>query len=66
MYLTDNIHLHTDHRPWSLQRADVYSLDLNYKIGNINLTTPPELAHYSHGVQVIAWKREIINQTNQY
>lgn len=49
------------HRPWPLRRTDVYSLKINYRIGNINLTTPPDLAHYSEGVQVIAWKREKVN-----
>jgi hypothetical protein len=49
------------HQPWDLRGANVYSLTLNYKIGNIQLTTPPDLAHYSNGVQVIAWKRQKVN-----
>jgi uncharacterized protein YqjF (DUF2071 family) len=53
------------HRPWELKRADVYSLRIDYKIGNIFLNSQPDLAHYSEGVQVIAWKRQKVNNTNQ-
>lgn len=46
------------HRPWDLQRAVIHDLKVNYRIGAVSLTNPPDLAHYSNGVQVIAWKRE--------
>lgn len=49
------------HRPWNLRRTDIHSLKINYQIGNISLNRLPDLAHYSEGVQVIAWKREKVN-----
>ncbi|MBO9562990.1 MAG: DUF2071 domain-containing protein [Niastella sp.] len=46
------------HHPWTLQEVKIKDLITSYTIGNISLDTPPDLAHYSEGVQVIAWKRE--------
>ena len=49
------------HQPWELQEVQLKSLETVYTIGNISLNRPPDLAHYSEGVQVIAWKREQVN-----
>lgn len=53
-----NIH----HRPWSLQTVQISRLQTNYTLGGISLSHPPDLVHYSPGVKVIAWKRELMIQ----
>ena len=55
----------THHRPfaiptgkeWALKEVDIKWLRLNYQIGNIPLADQPQLAHYSSGVQVLAWRK---------
>jgi uncharacterized protein YqjF (DUF2071 family) len=49
-----NIH----HRPWTFEQMYLNDTKTTYQIGNISLAHPPDLAHYSNGVQVLAWKRE--------
>jgi uncharacterized protein len=64
LYLDDNGQLYRyqiHHHPWDLQEVQIKNLTTAYTIGNISLHTPPDLAHYSEGVQVIAWKREKVN-----
>ena len=64
LYLGDNGQLYRyqiHHHPWELQEVQIKNLTTAYAIGNISLHTPPDLAHYSKGVQVIAWKREKVN-----
>lgn len=53
-----NVH----HVAWPLHEVKIQSLDLRYLAGNLMLTagTPPTLAHYSEGVQVVAWDKEKI------
>ena len=46
------------HRPWNLWGTAVSDLKISYHIGAISLNSPPDLVHYSSGVQVIAWKRQ--------
>ncbi|MDY3339557.1 DUF2071 domain-containing protein [Riemerella anatipestifer] len=52
-----NIH----HQEWQIKNVSIKNLDVNYKVGNINLNNqPPNLTHYSEGIKVMAWKREKI------
>lgn len=47
------------HKEWQLKGVTIMNLDMAYKIGEINLTArQPDLAHYSDGIKVIAWKRQ--------
>lgn len=48
------------HPEWPVQPVTIRELELQYKIGNIHITTdtPPQLAHYSSGVKVVAWGKE--------
>lgn len=47
------------HKEWEIKSIDIKRLNLNYKIGDINLSDrQPNLTHYSDGVQVIAWRRQ--------
>lgn len=45
------------HKEWEIKNVDINRLNINYKIGSIDLTNKPDLVHYSDGVKVIAWKR---------
>lgn len=47
------------HKEWEIKSVEIKQLNLNYKIGDINLSDrQPNLTHYSEGVKVIAWKRQ--------
>lgn len=47
------------HKEWNIKTVELLSLDLNYRVGNIHLhQDPPVLAHYSDGVQVVAWGKQ--------
>lgn len=48
------------HKPWRLQTVKLVHLKTNYQVGNISLEKMPHLAHYSDGVQVLAWQRESV------
>jgi uncharacterized protein YqjF (DUF2071 family) len=43
------------HRPWPLARVALPHLDLRYQVGALVLPPAPDAAHYSAGVQVLAW-----------
>jgi uncharacterized protein YqjF (DUF2071 family) len=46
------------HKEWELKNVVIKNLQLDYKIGDFNLSDrPPDLAHYSHGVKVLTWDR---------
>ncbi len=46
------------HKEWELKNVKINNLNLNYKIGDINLSnTQPNLVHYSEGVKVLSWSR---------
>ncbi|UUV22699.1 YqjF family protein [Paenimyroides aestuarii] len=45
------------HIPWPLYHIDLYQLETNYVLGNLDLNTLPFKVHYSPGVQVIAWNK---------
>ena len=46
-----NIH----HAPWRLHSVDLSALKIDYSIGNLPFHRPPDLLHYSQGVQVVTW-----------
>jgi uncharacterized protein YqjF (DUF2071 family) len=47
------------HKEWKIKNVEIDKLNLNYKIGKINLVDrQPILTHYSDGVKVIAWRRK--------
>jgi hypothetical protein len=47
------------HKEWKIKSIEIKRLNLNYKIGDINLSDiQPILTHYSDGVKVIAWRRQ--------
>lgn len=49
------------HKEWELKNVNINDLNLDYKIGKINLRKKqPDLTHYSDGIKVIAWKRQKI------
>jgi uncharacterized protein YqjF (DUF2071 family) len=43
------------HRPWPLAQVTITRLNLHYRVGHLLLNAAPDLAHYSDGVQVLAW-----------
>ncbi len=60
LYLEENGQLFrydTHHREWKIKSVDLKKLSLKYQIGAIDLAEKPDLAHYSDGVEVVAWKR---------
>lgn len=49
------------HKEWEINKVNIKSLKINYKIGEIELKNrEPNITHYSQGIKVIAWKREKI------
>ena len=48
------------HLPWELQEVRISDIHTNYQIGSIDLNRKPDLIHYSKGIDVIAWKKELI------
>lgn len=50
------------HKPWDLYEVEIDNFVIEYKIGNILLNRKPDLMHYSKGVEVISWNKEIISK----
>jgi uncharacterized protein YqjF (DUF2071 family) len=50
----------THHKPWALNEVKISDINTQYKIGNISLHRKPDLAHFSRGVKVVAWRRESV------
>lgn len=48
------------HKEWEMKELDIEKLDINYKVGRIEINTIPDIYHYSPGVKVIAWGIEEI------
>lgn len=49
------------HKAWQLNQVAIKHLHVHYRFGEVDLgEKAPDLAHYSEGVQVIAWKRQQI------
>ena len=45
------------HKEWEIKDVHIKRLNLDYRIGDVNLTNEPDSVHYSEGVKVLAWKR---------
>lgn len=55
---TDLFRYDIHHEAWPLLEVAVTQLELNYHIGDFNFSAaPPNLIHYSPGVQVLAWSK---------
>ena len=48
------------HEEWPLQEVTCTELEVRYPAFAHLLNGPPELVHYSPGVQVLAWRKEIL------
>lgn len=48
------------HKPWQLYEIDVTDLDVQFTIDGLPINRKPDMAHYSTGVQVVAWNRVLI------
>lgn len=46
------------HLPWSVQEVEIEKLTLSYPGFQKLLAGPPQIQHYSSGVQVLAWGKE--------
>lgn len=46
------------HEPWNLKHVNVTHLDLNYKIGGLEIKESTNLVNYSDGIKVVAWSKE--------
>lgn len=51
------------HAPWPLYKVSIQALTTDYTIGTLSLNKPPDLAHYSSGVKVIGWKKELLTDS---
>lgn len=64
LYLDANSKLYRydiHHKEREIKEVEIKRLKLNYRIGDIDLSVKgPDLAHYSDGVKVIAWERQVI------
>jgi len=49
------------HLPWEIHNLTYSNLQTNYFLKKINLNRKPDLVHYSKGIQVLAWTKEIIS-----
>lgn len=45
------------HIEWPLCTVHIKQLELHYRFGSLMFDTPPDLVHYSPGVQVLAWPK---------
>lgn len=68
LFLTERYYLYADsnenlyrydihHIPWQLCELNLYELQTNYVLGNLDLKTLPLKVYYSPGVQVVAWDK---------
>lgn len=48
------------HKPWPLFNVDLIKLTTRYRFNNIDLQGRPDMMHYSTGVKVVAWKKQIL------
>ena len=49
------------HREWEIREVSIKELQLNYRIGDLHLSAVKDyLAHYSKGVQVLAWAKNLV------
>lgn len=45
------------HAEWALKDVELSNINVDYRLGGLQLTGSPDLTHYSDGVNVIAWRR---------
>lgn len=45
------------HKEWELKGLALERLEVCYELGDLTLSAEPDAAHYSDGVQVLAWNR---------
>ena len=45
------------HAEWALKDAELRNIDVDYRLGGLQLTGSPDMTHYSDGVKVMAWQR---------
>lgn len=49
------------HKEWEINTLDLNKLFLQYNIDGINLSNKrPDLLHYSNGVQVLSWNKQVL------
>lgn len=64
LYLNENRELYRydiHHKAWELNHVAIKQLQVHYRFGAVDLhESAPNLAHYSEGIKVIAWKRQKI------
>lgn len=71
LFLTERYCLYVDHKaklyryeihhlPWEIRTLHPLNLDISYRIGAVTLERQPDLMHYSPGVQVVAWSKELL------
>jgi uncharacterized protein len=48
------------HPEWNLCHIDLRAVVTDFKLGKISLGSTPDLVHYSKGVKVLAWKRQLV------
>ena len=60
----DKLYRYDIHHPeWEIKRVQLKHLKLQYKVGELTLTEqPPDLTHFSPGVKVLAWPRQLVAQ----
>jgi len=57
---TETYRYEIQHKPWQLFNAEILELTIAYKFGTIQLNRKPDLIHYSNGVRVFNWNKELI------
>ena len=65
LYIKDNTSVYRyeiHHKEWELHNVKITNLELKYHIKDLLINNKTELAHYSEGVQVVAWNKEKIKQ----
>lgn len=50
------------HAEWKLNKVIVPELRLNYRLNAFDFSTAPSFAHYSAGVKVVAWNKQLVKK----
>lgn len=62
LFLTEKqkiVRFDVHHLEWEIKALKLNTCQLHYRVGNLLLAnTPPDLLHYSPGVQVVAWPKK--------
>lgn len=65
LYLDRNKNLYSfdiHHLPWELKNVEISNLVTKYHLGNISLDRRPDMMHYSPGVKVLSWSRQLLGK----